>query len=223
MELNSNWKSLLFSELESEYFLGLQAFLEHEYLRYQIFPPRRQIFRAFDLCSVENLKVVVLGQDPYHGVGQANGLCFSVNTGVKQPPSLKNILKELALDLGISPPENGELDSWASQGVLMLNAIFTVRAHQAGSHRNKGWEVFSDAVIRTISQKKEHLVFLLWGSFAQSKEHLIDTGKHLVLKSVHPSPLSAHRGFFGNKHFSKANAFLVKNNIKPINWNSINE
>lgn len=180
--------------------------------------PGSLIFAAFDSCPFDKVKVVILGQDPYHGPGQANGLCFSVNPGVIFPPSLRNIFKEIHDDTGAPIPENGDLSRWARQGVFLLNATLTVEAHQAGSHQGKGWETFTDHVIATLSAKREHLVFILWGSYAKSKASLIDQSKHLVLTSVHPSPLSAHHGFFGNHHFSSANAYLQAHGIEPINW-----
>ena len=218
VKIEDSWKSVLSDEFEKPYFEKLTAFVHEEYRTQKIYPPPRLIFNAFDQCPFDRLKVVILGQDPYHGPGQAHGLCFSVNDGVQFPPSLQNIFKELKADVGKAIPASGQLDHWAQQGVLLLNATLTVRAHQAGSHQKKGWETFTDAVIQKINEQKQHVVFLLWGSYAIRKGELIDTNKHLVLTSVHPSPLSASRGFFGNRHFSKTNEFLVKNGLEPIQW-----
>jgi uracil-DNA glycosylase len=218
VKIEDGWKTRLAEEFRKEYFEKLISFVREEYKIHRIYPPGKLIFNAFDQCPFDNLKVVILGQDPYHGPGQAHGLCFSVNDGIPFPPSLKNIFKELKDDVGKEIPRSGDLTDWARQGVLLLNATLTVRAHQAGSHQNKGWETFTDAAIQAASDQKEHLVFLLWGNYAISKRRLIDESKHLVLTSVHPSPLSASRGFFGNKHFSKANNFLTKNGLEPINW-----
>ena len=183
-----------------------------------IYPPGAQIFNALDLTTFENVKVVILGQDPYHGPGQAHGLCFSVSAGVPKPPSLQNIFKEIEKDLGIVSPKNGCLLAWAQQGVLLLNAVLTVEHAQAGSHQGKGWEQFTDRIVSLLNEQREHLVFMLWGSYAQKKGAIIDRHRHLVLESPHPSPLSAHRGFFGNKHFSSANRYLTEHGISPINW-----
>lgn len=218
VKIESGWKSQLKDEFEKPYFSDLSEFVRTEYKTQRIFPPGKLIFNAFDQCPFENLKVVIIGQDPYHGPGQAHGLCFSVNEGVPFPPSLRNIFKELKEDVGKDIPPSGDLTKWANQGVLLLNATLTVRAHQAGSHQKKGWEEFTDAAIEIASQQKEHLVFLLWGNYAISKKRLIDESKHLVLTSVHPSPLSASRGFFGNRHFSRTNDFLKKNGLNPIDW-----
>jgi uracil-DNA glycosylase len=218
VKIEPGWKHQLSDEFEKEYFIKLSEFVRQEYQTQQIFPPGKLIFNAFDQCTFENLKVVILGQDPYHGPGQAHGLCFSVNDGIKFPPSLRNIFKELNQDVGKSIPESGNLTEWARQGVLLLNATLTVRAHLAGSHQKKGWEQFTDAVIQKISSEKENVVFLLWGNYAISKTKFIDQNKHLVLSSVHPSPLSASRGFFGNKHFSRTNEFLEEKGLEPINW-----
>ncbi len=212
------WKKLLEDEFAKEYFINLVSFVRSEYKTQTIYPPGRLIFNAFDKCTIEKLKVVIIGQDPYHGLGQAHGLCFSVPDGIIFPPSLRNIFKEINSDIGIPIPESGNLERWAKQGVMLLNATLTVRASNAGSHQKKGWETFTDAVIKKISDQKEHVVFLLWGAYAQKKEELIDTMKHCVLKSVHPSPLSANRGFFGNHHFSKANEYLKLKGITPIEW-----
>ncbi|MFV0589920.1 MAG: uracil-DNA glycosylase [Draconibacterium sp.] len=218
VKIEPGWKAHLKNEFQKDYFRQLIGFVKEEYNTHRIYPPGKLIFNAFDQCPFDQLKVVILGQDPYHGPGQAHGLCFSVNEGIPFPPSLRNIFKELKDDTGKEIPKSGDLTNWAKQGVLLLNATLTVRAHQAGSHQKKGWEEFTDAAIQTASNQKEHLVFLLWGNYAISKRRLIDENKHLVLTSVHPSPLSASRGFFGNKHFSKANEFLVKNGLEAINW-----
>ena len=183
-----------------------------------IYPPGKQIFSALDQTAFENVKVVILGQDPYHGPGQAHGLCFSVAPGVQKPPSLQNIYKEIERDLGIAPSQNGCLLAWAQQGVLLLNAVLTVEHAQAGSHQGKGWELFTDRIVSLLNEQREHLVFMLWGSYAQKKGAIIDRHRHLVLESPHPSPLSAHRGFFGNKHFSSANRYLTEHGVSPINW-----
>lgn len=217
-KIEDSWKQVLSDQFEASYFTQLKEFLLAEKLNYVVYPPGPQIFAAFDLTPFEKVKVIILGQDPYHGPRQAHGLCFSVPEGVDQPPSLQNIFKELHNDLGIPVSKKGNLSRWAQQGVLLLNATLTVRAHLAGSHQNKGWEQFTDAAISRLSKNREHLVFLLWGNYAIAKESLIDTGKHLTLKSPHPSPLSASRGFFGNKHFSKANDYLVQNGISPVDW-----
>jgi len=218
VKIEPSWKLALQSEFNKDYFVKLTTFVRDEYKTKLTFPPASLIFNAFDQCPFDNVKVVIIGQDPYHGDGQAHGLCFSVNEGVPFPPSLLNIFKEIDRDLGKSMPTSGNLTRWAQQGVLLLNATLTVQAHMAGSHQNHGWETFTDAVIQKLATEKEHLVFLLWGSYAQKKGAFIDSNKHLVLKSVHPSPLSAYRGFIGNNHFSLANAYL-KNSGKPeINW-----
>lgn len=218
VRIEAGWKDLLKEEFELPYFSDLIAFVKSEYATHTIYPPGKYIFNAFDRCPLDRVKVVILGQDPYHEPGQAHGLCFSVNNGVALPPSLINIYKEIETDLGVTPPMSGDLTRWADQGVLLLNATLTVRAHQAGSHQNRGWEMFTDAVIRRLVERKEHLVFMLWGSYAQRKGAFIDSSKHLVLSSPHPSPLSAYRGFFGNRHFSKANDYLLKNGLEPIKW-----
>ena len=205
-------------EFEKDYFIKLTDYVRSEYKRTQIFPPGKLIFNAFNLCPFDKTKVVIIGQDPYHGPGQAHGLCFSVNDGVPFPPSLKNIFKEIQDDLGIPVPESGNLTRWANQGVLLLNATLTVRAHQAGSHQKKGWEEFTDAAIRALAEQREHLVFILWGAYAQKKGAFIDRNKHLVLVSAHPSPLSAYNGFFKNKHFSQANEYLVAHGMEPVCW-----
>lgn len=218
VQIEESWKNVLADEFEKKYFKELASFVRSEYLNKTIYPKPENVFAAFDLCPFNHVKVVILGQDPYHGPGQAHGLCFSVQKGIQNPPSLQNIFKEIESDLGIKMSNTGNLSPWARRGVFLLNATLTVRAHQAGSHQRKGWEEFSDAVIKTLSQKKEGLVFLLWGAYAQSKEQLIDNDKHLVLKAPHPSPLSAYRGFFGSKHFSQANQFLRKKGLGEINW-----
>jgi uracil-DNA glycosylase len=216
--IEKSWKELLRGEFNSDYFTGLKEFLVIEKSRYKIFPPGKLIFNAFNLTPFDNVKVVILGQDPYHGKGQAHGLCFSVPFGIAQPPSLVNIFKELKSDINISLPKHGNLENWAKQGVLLLNATLTVRAGQAGSHQGKGWETFTDAVIKKISEKRAGIVFLLWGKYAQAKEMLIDKKKHYILKAAHPSPYSAFYGFFGCKHFSKTNEILKQHGLKPINW-----
>lgn len=219
VQIEASWKELLAEEFEKPYFEALTRFVRDEYGQTRIYPPGKLIFNAFNHCSVDNTKVVILGQDPYHGPGQAHGLSFSVPEGIEQPPSLQNIFKEIENDLGIPVPKSGNLERWSDQGVLLLNATLTVRAHQAGSHQNKGWETFTDAVIRRLADKKEHLVFLLWGSYAQRKGAFIDTDRHLVLKSVHPSPLSANRGgWFGNHQFSRTNEYLQAHGLTPIKW-----
>ncbi len=218
VKIEASWKEHLKAEFEQAYFVELVNFIKAEYSQQTIYPPARQIFAAFDACPFEQVKVVLLGQDPYHGAGQAHGLCFSVNDGVMKPPSLVNIFKELQSDVGKTVPASGNLSHWAEQGVLLLNATLTVRADQAGSHQKKGWETFTDAVIRTLAREREDLVFLLWGAYAQKKAELIDNQKHCVLMSPHPSPLSASRGFFGNKHFSKTNAYLSAKGKDIINW-----
>jgi uracil-DNA glycosylase len=218
VKIENSWKATLNDEFEKPYFKQLTEFVKSEYLQHSVFPHGKEIFNAFDLCPFDGLKVVIIGQDPYHGPGQAHGLCFSVKEGIDLPPSLKNIFKEINNDLAIPIPKTGDLTRWAKQGVLLLNATLTVRAHLAGSHQKKGWETFTDEVIRNVSQKKDHVVFLLWGAYAQQKKELIDQSKHLILESVHPSPLSASRGFFGNHHFSRANQFLQSKGLTSINW-----
>lgn len=216
--IEESWKKRLSAEFEKDYFTKLTDFVRNEYKTTTVYPPGKLIFNAFNLCPFNQVKVVIIGQDPYHGPGQAQGLCFSVNDGVPFPPSLVNIFKEIQNDLGTSLPSSGSLVRWAEQGVLLLNATLTVRAHQAGSHQKKGWEQFTDAAIHALAEEKAHIVFILWGSYAQKKGAFIDRNKHLVLQSVHPSPLSAYAGFFGNKHFSKANAYLIEHGKTPINW-----
>lgn len=217
VQIEESWKEILKDEFEKPYFQQLISFVKAEYQNENIFPKGKDIFRAFDACPYDHVKVVILGQDPYHGPGQANGLCFSVHEGIPFPPSLVNIFKEIKNDLGKDIPPHGSLDRWAEQGVLMLNATLTVRAHQAGSHQKKGWEEFTDAVIQRLTQKKG-LVYLLWGSYAQKKAAIVNDQENLILKSPHPSPLSAHRGFFGNSHFSKANKFLEDAGKTSITW-----
>ncbi len=216
--IEESWKKYLKAEFEAHYFAQLKDFLLDEKSKYRIFPPGAKIFNAFNSTPFDKVKVVIIGQDPYHGVGQANGLCFSVSDGIKQPPSLQNIFKELNQDLNIPMPQSGNLEPWAKQGVLLLNTTLTVRESMAASHQGKGWEQFTDAVIRAISEYKEGVVFLLWGKFAQSKIPLIDTHKHFILQAAHPSPFSAYNGFFGCRHFSKTNAILVENGSTPIDW-----
>lgn len=218
IKIADSWKGKLKKEFEKEYFNDLIQFVRKEYTTGTVYPPGKEIFRAFDSCSFEEVKVVIIGQDPYHGDGQANGLCFSVHDGIKQPPSLQNIFKEIRNDLGKPIPVSGNLERWARQGVLLLNATLTVRASSPGSHQNKGWETFTDAVIKNISDEKSNVVFLLWGAYAQKKGEVIDRSKHLVLMSAHPSPFSADRGFFGCKHFSKANEYLKSKGLKEIDW-----
>lgn len=219
VKIEDSWKMQLVPEFEKKYFSDLVRFIKDEYAKHRIFPPGKLIFNAFNTCPFDKVKVVIIGQDPYHGTGQAHGLCFSVPDGVEQPPSLRNIFKEIQEDTGTPVPRSGNLERWAHQGVLLLNAILTVRAHNAGSHQGKGWEEFTDAAIRRLAEKRENIVFMLWGNYAQRKGAFIDPKKHLVLKSVHPSPLSANRGgWFGNKHFSKANAYLEAHGISPVIW-----
>lgn len=219
IDIDKSWKPYLQPEFEKPYFKDLAAFVEHEYKIHQCFPQESDILNAFNYCHFDDIKVVIIGQDPYHGPGQANGLCFSVHDGVAHPPSLVNIFKELNNDLGIAYPKSGDLTPWAKQGVLLLNATLTVRAHQAGSHQKKGWEVFTDAVIKTISNEKSNVVFLLWGGFARKKKKLIDTTKNFVLETGHPSPLSANRGYwFGNEHFSSTNSLLEQADELAIDW-----
>ncbi len=218
VKIEQSWKKLLKDEFEKEYFKNLTDFVKQEYKTRTIYPPGKDIFKAFDLCPVDKTKVIIIGQDPYHGKGQAHGLCFSVKDGVKIPPSLRNIYKELNDDIGKEIPKTGNIEHWARQGVLMLNATLTVRAGNAGSHQGKGWETFTDAVIKKISTEKENLVFLLWGAYAQKKGQIINSEKHYILKSAHPSPFSAYNGFFGNKHFSKTNEFLKSKGLTEIEW-----
>lgn len=218
VRIEPSWKAELAEEFEKDYFRSLTEFVKHEYASTTVFPPGNEIFAAFDATPFDNVKVVILGQDPYHGPGQANGLCFSVNDGIAFPPSLLNIFKEIRSDIGTEIPATGDLSRWARQGVLLLNATLTVRAHCAGSHQGKGWEILTDAAIRCLSEHRTNLVFILWGAYAQKKGALIDRNKHLVLSSPHPSPLSASRGFFGQHHFSRANAYLQEHGLTPIQW-----
>ena len=218
VEIEQSWYSLLENEFNTDYFNEIRLFIREEYKVKTIFPPAKLIFNAFNLTPVHKVKIIIIGQDPYHGIGQAHGLSFSVPEGIKIPPSLLNIYKELKEDINKEMPKHGFLESWANQGVLLLNSVLTVESGKANSHKNIGWEQFTESVIRLISEKRENLVFLLWGNSAHKKEDFIDTNKHLVLKAAHPSPLSAYNGFFGSKHFSKANEFLKKNNIGIIKW-----
>ncbi len=219
VKIEESWKLRLKDEFEKPYFAQLVALVKQEYRQYTCYPPGRLIFNAFDLCPFDQVRVVIIGQDPYHEEGQAMGLSFSVPEHVAMPPSLVNIYKEIEQDLGKPMPRSGDLTRWARQGVLLLNATLTVRAHQAASHQRKGWEEFTDAAIRVLSQQREHLVFILWGGYARSKAYLIDSTKHLILQSVHPSPLSANRGgWFGNHHFSQANAYLSAHGMAPVDW-----
>jgi uracil-DNA glycosylase len=219
VKIEESWKKVLQREFGEKYFKELTDFVKSEYQKSTVYPPAKFIFNAFELTPFDKVKVVIIGQDPYHGVNQANGLAFSVNEGVQVPPSLMNIYKEIRSDLDQGTKnKNGNLENWARQGVLMLNATLTVRAHTAGSHQNRGWERFTDAVIKTLSDQKENLVFILWGGYAQKKGKIIDENKHLVIKSAHPSPLSAYNGFFGSKPFSQANAYLIFTGRDPINW-----
>jgi uracil-DNA glycosylase len=218
IKVEETWRKRLNKEFSAPYFLNLTEFLKEERKTYQIFPPEPQVFNAFEKCSFDETKVVIIGQDPYHGLGQAHGLCFSVPTGVKPPPSLANIFKELKSDIHKEIPSSGNLEHWASQGVLLLNASLTVRSNTAGSHQKKGWEEFTDAVIHSLNEEKKNVVFILWGAYAQKKGNFIDTQKHLVLKAAHPSPFSAYNGFMGCKHFSKTNEYLESVGLKPIVW-----
>jgi len=218
VRIEESWGKILETEFQQPYFEQLTNFVRQEYETRKIFPPSRLIFNAFDFCPFDKLKVVLLGQDPYHGIGQAHGLCFSVNDGVPLPPSLQNMYKEIADDLHIIPYPNGNLERWAKQGVFLLNATLTVRANIAGSHQGKGWEQFTDAVIQKIAEQKENVVFLLWGNYAIQKSRTIDPFKHKILTAPHPSPLSAYRGFFGCKHFSQTNKYLIEKGLEPIDW-----
>ena len=218
VKIEKSWQEVLQVEFDKPYFESLVSFVKQEYASNTIFPPAGQIFNAFNTCPFNNVKVVILGQDPYHGPGQAHGLCFSVNDGIQFPPSLQNIFKEITSDLGIPAPKTGNLTRWAEQGVLLLNATLTVRASQAGSHQGRGWEEFTDAVIKTISEKAENVVFILWGSYAIKKKSLINASKHCILTAPHPSPLSSYRGFFGCKHFSQTNTYLTSKGKTPIEW-----
>ena len=218
VQIAPSWKEHLSGEFSKPYFLSLVEFIRTEYKNHTVYPPGKEIFHAFDLTSFDDVKVVILGQDPYHGPGQANGLAFSVRDGITKPPSLVNIFKEVKNEYDQPLPDSGNLERWAKQGVLLLNATLTVRARQAGSHQKKGWEEFTDTVIRKLSEEKEHLVFMLWGAYAQKKGTVIDESKHLVLKSAHPSPFAADRGFFGNDHFKQANEYLREHGEKEIEW-----
>lgn len=218
IKIESSWKNKLEDEFQKDYFKELIAFVKEEYKKKTIYPPGPQIFNAFEMCPFDKVEVVIIGQDPYHGPGQANGLAFSVNDGILKPPSLKNIFKEVKSDLGKEVPDSGNLERWAIQGVLLLNATLTVEKGMAGAHQKKGWETFTDAVIKKVSEEKKHVAYMLWGAYAQKKGVIIDPDKNLILKAAHPSPFSADRGFFGCKHFSKANEYLEKNGKKTINW-----
>ena len=218
VRIEESWREVLQPEFDKPYFELLTSFVRQAYQTKQCFPPAKLIFNAFDSCPFDKVRVVIIGQDPYHDVGQAQGLCFSVPDGIAVPPSLQNIYKELESDLGIVPPKSGNLQHWAEQGVLLLNATLTVEAHRPGSHQNKGWEELTDAAIAALNARREHLVFMLWGAYAKRKGQVIDTKKHLVLTAPHPSPLSAYQGFFGCKHFSKANEYLTRYGMQPINW-----
>lgn len=218
VKIEQSWKEQLADEFEKPYFKALTDFVRDEYGKRKVYPPGPLIFNAFNHCPFDKVKVVLLGQDPYHEPGQAHGLCFSVQDGTRFPPSLMNIFKEREADLGIPPPKSGNLTCWADQGVLLLNATLTVRAHAAASHQNKGWETFTDAAIHKLTSQRQHIVYILWGSYAQKKGAMIDASKNLILKSPHPSPLSASRGFFGNQHFSRTNAYLLETEQEPVKW-----
>ena len=218
VKLEESWKNTLSPEFNKDYFKELTDFVRSEYQTQKVYPPAKLIFNAFDYCGFDRVKVVIIGQDPYHGAGQANGLCFSVSDGVKMPPSLVNIFKEIEADLGKPFPQTGNLERWAEQGVLLLNATLTVRASSPGSHQKKGWEEFTDAAIEALNANRENLVFILWGAYAQRKGEIIDQDRHFVIKSAHPSPFSVHRGFFGSKPFSRANTFLESKGLEPIEW-----
>ncbi len=218
VKISPRWKELLGAEVEKPYFAELVRFVKQEYATRRVFPAGRNIFHAFDMCDPDDIKVVVIGQDPYHGEGQAHGLCFSVNDGVPFPPSLVNIFQEVRDDTGAAVPASGNLDRWASQGVLLLNAVLTVRAHEPASHAGRGWEQFTDAVVRAIAAHRDRVVYMLWGSYAQRKGAIVDPAHNCILKAVHPSPLSAYRGFFGCRHFSQANAYLEANGRTPVVW-----
>ena len=218
VKIEQSWKECLAGEFRKDYFMRLTDFVRQEYQKTTVYPRGNHIFNAFEHCPLDKVKVVLLGQDPYHEPGQAHGLCFSVQDGIPFPPSLINIFKEIESDLGKPMPKSGDLTRWADQGVLLLNATLTVRAHAAGSHQHKGWETFTDAVINRLNSERNHIVYLLWGSYAQRKGSFIDSSRNLVLKSAHPSPLSAYRGFFGNKHFSQTNDYLIASGQTPIEW-----
>lgn len=218
VRIEKSWHEVLQSEFEKPYFQTLTEFVREEYMHHTVFPAAKNIFRAFDKCPFESVKVVIIGQDPYHGEGQANGLCFSVNEGIANPPSLQNIFKEVSSDMGIATQPNGNLDRWAEQGVLLLNAVLTVRAHEAASHTGRGWEQFTDAVVRELNERREGIVYMLWGSYAQRKGAIVDGSRNCILKAVHPSPLSVYRGFFGSRHFSQANTYLQSLGKSEIVW-----
>jgi uracil-DNA glycosylase len=218
VRIEPSWKEHLEPEFEKPYFAELTKFVKSEYAGHAVYPPPKDIFRAFDLCPFDGVKVVILGQDPYHGALQANGLAFAVHQGVRTPPSLQNIFKEIESDIGYPVSRDGDLSRWAKQGVLLLNATLTVRAGTPGSHQGVGWEAFTDAAVKALSEGREHLVFMLWGSYAKQKGAVIDRTKHLVLEAAHPSPFSADKGFFGCRHFSKANAYLAEHGMAPIEW-----
>lgn len=218
VRLEESWKKLLKDEFVKPYFKSLSEFIHNEYKKTTVYPPAKYIFNALDCLPVDKVKVIILGQDPYHGLGQAHGLSFSVPDGIDLPPSLQNIYKEIQTDIGKNSTQSGNLNRWVKEGVLLLNSTLTVRAHQAGSHQNKGWEQFTDAIINHLANQKEHLVFILWGNYAQKKGAFIDADKHLIIKSAHPSPLSAYHGFFGSRPFSKTNEYLIAHKKKPINW-----
>jgi len=218
VKIEKSWRKVLSDEFEKPYFQDLSSFIKEEYKTTEIFPKIQNIFKALDMCPLDKTRVIILGQDPYHGVGQANGLCFAVESDMTLPPSLKNIFKEIKEDLGIDVMEDGDLTRWARQGVLLLNATLTVRTGLAGSHQKKGWEEFTDTIIKKLSEEKENLVFILWGNYAKNKGVVIDRKKHLVLESAHPSPFSAYNGFFGNKHFSQTNKYLKDKGFPEINW-----
>lgn len=218
VRIEQSWKSQLAAEWDKQYFINLTGFVREQYSTRTVFPPASKIFAAFDACPFDTVKVIILGQDPYHDVGQANGLCFSVSPGIPMPPSLVNIFREIHDDTGAEIPSDGDLSRWAKQGVLLLNSTLTVEAHRAGSHQGRGWEEFTDEVVMRLAKDREHLVFMLWGSYAIKKGAFIDRSRHMVLTSPHPSPLSAYRGFFGNHHFSQANAYLSSHGQTPIIW-----
>jgi len=219
VKIESSWKNALYEEFNKDYFIKLTDFVRNEYKSNNIiYPAAKNIFNAFNLCSLDSVRVVIIGQDPYHEPGQAHGLCFSVESGIDLPPSLINIYKEIETDTGKKSVTNGDLTSWAQQGVLLLNSTLTVRAHAAASHAGKGWEIFTDAVIKSVAKNRKNVVYLLWGSFAQKKAEIVNDSENLILKSAHPSPLSAYRGFFGNHHFTKTNEYLITNGFKPIIW-----
>ena len=218
VKIEDSWKKVLSEEFEKEYFHELAAFVKSEYSSKTVYPPASRIFAAFNNTPFDEVRVVILGQDPYHGPKQANGLAFSVSEGINTPPSLQNIYKEIAKDLGKPVPKDGNLERWTTQGVLLLNATLTVEGGKPGSHQNKGWETFTDTVVEVLNREKKNLVFMLWGSYAQKKGERIDSARHLVLKASHPSPFSADKGFFGTRHFSQANAYLIMNDLPPINW-----